>query len=365
MVVVTGALAGFVAGFAVLVHPERATLVHYTYAALIAALACSVTMLFVVAAERRRAEQELAAHRDKLESLVEARTRELVEAQRQMMHNEKLASVGQLAAGIAHEINTPIQYVGDNLHALSEFVRDMTELIEAYRRSLEEARKDMTISTSTLDTISEAEKQRDLQYILSDAPQAISQGLEGVQRVAHIVRAMKDFSHVDREEMATVDINRAVENTLTVARNEYKYVADVVMQLGDVPPVECFLSEINQVLLNLIVNAAHAIADTKQRGTITVQTRLHDAETLEIAISDTGGGIPEEIRTRIYDPFFTTKEVGKGTGQGLNIAHRVIVEHHGGSLSFDTKMGCGTTFYIRLPLHRPSPPAPGEKPHEG
>jgi signal transduction histidine kinase len=164
---------------------------------------------------------------------------------------------------------------------------------------------------------------------------------------------MKEFAHPDRKEMAQADLNQAISSTLIIAANEYKYVADVETGFSELPLVNCYAGEINQVVLNLIVNAAHAIGDvvkgTPLKGKITVATRAH-GDFVEIAISDTGKGIPVEVRSRIFDPFFTTKEVGKGTGQGLSIARSVVVEKHGGSLTFDTELGKGTTFYIRLPV---------------
>lgn len=309
------------------------------------------------ATERRQLMDQMARTQHQLEDAVKQRTAELLETERQLMQNEKLASVGQLAAGIAHEINTPIQYVGDNLRALQDFFTDLCDLIEQYRLVVKAAHGALRVPEELLKAVESAEKDYDLDFIQADAPEAIAQALEGVQRVAHIVRAMKDFSHVQREERTAADLNHCVNSTLTVARNEYKYHADVVTDLGELPPVECFASEINQVILNMIVNAAHAIADTQQRGTITIRSRAIEEGRVEIAISDTGTGIPPEIQGRIFDPFFTTKEVGKGTGQGLNIAHQVIVRKHGGELTFDTTPGQGTTFYIRLPIRAARPEA--------
>jgi len=299
-------------------------------------------------ARRRRAEEELAAHRADLERLVEERSGELLAAERQMLQAEKLASLGQLAAGVAHEINTPIQYVGDNFQALSDLFDDLTSLVDKYRDLVALLRSEK-VTAEALEDIAAAEKEYDLEYIIEDAPKAIEQGLEGVRRVAHIVRAMKDFSHVGRGELAPVDINHALESALTVTRNEYKYVADAEADFGELPMVECYASELNQVFLNLLVNASHAIADTGERGTITVRT-YSDGDDVLIDVSDTGTGIHEEIRGRIFDPFFTTKEVGKGTGQGLNMAHQIVAGKHGGSLTFETEMGKGTTFTVRLPV---------------
>ena len=203
----------------------------------------------------------------------------------------------------------------------------------------------------------EAEDDADLDYILENAPVALDRARDGLGRVAAIVRSMKEFAHPDRKEMAQSDLNQAIQSTLVIASNEYKYVADVDTSLGELPLVNCYAGEINQVVLNLIVNAAHAIGDvvkgTDQKGRIRVATRVLDDQ-VEIAIGDTGKGIPVEVRSRIFDPFFTTKEVGKGTGQGLAIARSVIVEKHGGTLHFETEVGKGTTFYIRLPVNGPA-----------
>jgi signal transduction histidine kinase len=185
-------------------------------------------------------------------------------------------------------------------------------------------------------------------------PRAIQQSLEGVQHVSRIVKAMKDFSHPGIDRKVAVDLNRAIETTLTVARNELKYVADTVTQLDpQLPPVPCLPGEINQVLLNLVINAAHAIADAlppgeQRRGRITVSTQCFE-DMVELRVSDTGTGIPEDVRSRIFEPFFTTKPVGRGTGQGLSLAHAVVVNKHGGQIWFDTELGKGTTFIVRLP----------------
>jgi len=194
-----------------------------------------------------------------------------------------------------------------------------------------------------------------LDYLRTEVPKAITQLLDGVEHVARIVRAMKEFSHPGPVEKAPVDINRAIESTALVSRNEWKYVAELITDFDpELPRVPCMAGEFNQVILNLIANAAHAIADVVQaspgaKGTIRISTRCH-APWAEIRVSDTGAGIPEAIQGRIFDPFFTTKPVGKGTGQGLSIAHTVIVQKHGGTISFESAPGAGTTFLVQLPL---------------
>jgi PAS domain S-box-containing protein len=266
---------------------------------------------------------------------------------------QKLESVGRLAAGIAHEINTPIQFIGDNTHFLQDSFNSLLAMMKKYQ-GLREAAETATISTSLLEEIKQAEAEADVQYLSEEVPKAIAQTLEGVDRVATIVRAMKEFAHPDTRQKSAADLNRAIMSTLTVARNELKYVADVETDLGDLPPVVCNISDLNQVFLNLLVNAAHAIREVVREGTdakgkIRVRTR-REGNTVLIAISDTGCGIPENIRDRIFDPFFTTKGVGRGTGQGLSIARSVVVEKHGGSLTFETEPGKGTTFLVRLPI---------------
>ena len=205
----------------------------------------------------------------------------------------------------------------------------------------------------------------DLPYLLAEIPGTIEQTLEGVERVATIVRAMREFSHPGTDDKTLVDINRALESTITVSRNEWKYVAEVETRLADdLPLLSCLPGELNQVFLNILVNAAHAIADqtdggSSGKGVITVSTRA-DERWLEVRIADTGGGIPAHIQERIFDPFFTTKGVGRGTGQGLAIARSVVVDKHRGRLRFQTDPGRGTTFVIELPLHRPESPPAGE-----
>lgn len=272
----------------------------------------------------------------------------------QLAQAQKLESIGHLAAGIAHEINTPIQYVGDNNRFLRDAFQDLLHLLAEYQTLLA-AGKAGAVTADQLERVEGTARELDLEYLIGEIPTAISQSLEGVERVAKIVRAMKDFSHPGTVEKQAVDLNKAIESTITVARNEWKYVAEMVTDLDpSLPPVPCRPDEINQVILNIIINAAHAIADVvgrepAEKGTITIKTRRH-GDNAEIAISDSGGGIPEEIRTRIFDPFFTTKEVGKGTGQGLAISHAVIVEKHAGAIDFETALGQGTTFFIRLPM---------------
>jgi PAS domain S-box-containing protein len=272
--------------------------------------------------------------------------------QRQLSQAQKLESIGHLAAGIAHEINTPIQYIGDNAQFLEEGFRDLLCFVEPSRQLAEALRTEG--KTNLIGAWEEAVRNVDVDYLQAEFPQAIGQLLEGVHHVARIVSAMKEFSHPGPMEMRMADINHAIDCTALVSKNEWKYVADLTTDLApNLPPVPCLVGEFNQVILNLIVNAAHAIHDvvgeTGQRGSILISTR-QVGRCVEIRVADTGAGIPEAIHSKIFDPFFTTKDVGKGTGQGLAIAHAVVVQKHGGSIRFETKPGIGTTFIIDLPL---------------
>gem|GEM_PF-587236 len=274
----------------------------------------------------------------------------------QLRQSQKLEAVGSLAAGIAHEINTPIQFVGDNIRFLADSFSGLMNVLEQHRECREKMAS-LLGEQEELQQLRDLDKEVDVDYLKTEIPLAVEQSLEGVSRVSTIVRAMKDFSHIDEREMVLADINQMLDTTLTVARNELKYVADVAKDFApDLPTVECFRNDLNQVFLNLFINAAHAIGDVvsaegQGRGAITVATR-RDGNEVVVSISDTGGGIPEGIRDRIFDHFFTTKEVGKGTGQGLSIARSIVVEKHKGAITFDSEIGKGTTFHIRLPITR-------------
>ncbi len=271
----------------------------------------------------------------------------------QLLQAQKLESVGQLAAGIAHEINTPTQYIGDNVRFLKEAFHDLEGVRASYERLLAAAQNN-AVSGETVQEVMDRLQHADANYLFEEIPKAIDQSLEGVTRVAKIVGAMKEFSHPGTKDKTQLDLNHAIECTLTVARNEWKYVAELETEFDpSLPRIACQPGEFNQVILNLIVNAAHAIADVvgkdgSKKGTIKVQTR-NCKDWAEIRIHDTGTGIPDSVRARVFDPFFTTKEIGKGTGQGLAIARSVVVDKHGGTIHFETAEGRGTTFVIRLP----------------
>jgi PAS domain S-box-containing protein len=270
----------------------------------------------------------------------------------QLRQAQKLESIGQLAAGIAHEINTPTQYVGDNTRFLQDAFKELDRTLQAYRRLLEAARAG-PVPPDIIQEVEAIIEQADIEYQMEEIPKAIDESLQGVDRVSAIVRAMREFSHPGTREKTAIDIHKSIENTILVTRNEWKYVSHVKTDFDpSIPSIPCHPGDFNQTILNLIVNAAQAIAevvdtDAGEKGEITVSTRL-SGDWVEIRVSDTGAGIPEEIKARIFDPFFTSKEVGKGTGQGLAIAHAAIVGKHNGSITFESEVGRGTTFIIRL-----------------
>jgi signal transduction histidine kinase len=273
----------------------------------------------------------------------------------QLRHAQKLESIGSLAAGIAHEINTPTQYIGDNTTFLGGALPGVLACLGAQRRYLLHLQSRGPLPEEAAGILKQIQD-LDLDYLTEEIPKAIRQTLDGIARVAAIVSAMKDFSHPGSEGKTLSDLNKAIESTLTVSRNEWKYVARLETDLDpSLPPVLCLQGEINQAILNLVVNASHAIDEalggrhTGALGTIRVATRRVGQE-VEISVADTGKGIPETLRERIFEPFFTTKPVGKGTGQGLAIVHAVVVEKHGGRVVVDSELGRGTTFRLFLPL---------------
>lgn len=266
---------------------------------------------------------------------------------------QKLEAIGQLAAGIAHEINTPTQYVGNNVRFLQDSFLEIMAIVRPLLEFVQAAESNEVPSKGN-QSIRDQMEAVDFDFLSTEIPRAFEQTLEGVERITRIVRAMKEFSHPDTKERSLIRINNAIENTITVAKNEWKYVAKIVTDLDpSIPMVSCYPGEFNQVLLNILVNAAHAIAEAKgdsgPMGTITVSTRAVEGF-VEIRFKDTGTGIPIHAQPRIFDPFFTTKEVGKGTGQGLALSYAIVVENHGGTITFETEMGVGTTFIITIPI---------------
>lgn len=280
----------------------------------------------------------------------------LEETHAQLLLAQKMESIGQLAAGVAHEINTPTQFVGDNTRFLKDTFEQLAPALGKVRELLETAIAGGNCEGEA-QALKESFEEIEIDYILTEFPAALDQSIEGLQRVSTIVKAMKEFSHSGSAEMALADLNRSLETTVNVASHEWKYVAEVEKDLSeDLPHVYCHAGEISQVLLNMIVNAAYALREklgegSTEKGLIRVSTRCV-GQFAEIRVSDTGAGIPEEIRQRIFDPFFTTKGVGDGSGQGLSMAHKVVVQKHQGTISVESEVGEGTTFIIRLPLGR-------------
>lgn len=272
-----------------------------------------------------------------------------------LLHAQKLESVGRLAAGIAHEINTPIQYVTNNISFMNDAFADIRKLVDFFMALLEAAKKIPSLQ-QVADEVVVCLEDVDWDYLVDEYPLTIQQSQDGLSRVSTIVKAMKEFSHPGSKDKEPVDLNRIIATTVAVARNEWKYVADVESNLDEnIPFVQCLSDEMGQVFLNLLVNASHAISSRfgenldKKYGRITIGTSYKDGW-VEVRMGDNGMGIPESARDKVFDPFFTTKEVGKGTGQGLSISHDVITQKHSGTISFETEMGKGTTFIIRLPV---------------
>jgi PAS domain S-box-containing protein len=272
----------------------------------------------------------------------------------QLQQSQKMQAIGQLAAGIAHEINTPTQFVGDNTRFFQDTFDDLIQIIREYESLIAKA-KSQSLTEAHIAAAEKRIEEIDLPYLEAEIPIAIQHTLKGVDRITKIVQAMKIFSHPGMAVKEPTDINKEIEKTITITRNEWKYVADMKTEFDSTMPlVPCYRAELNQVILNMIVNAAHAIAEAKkdnasQKGTIHIRT-YHKDTWAKIRISDTGAGIPDEIRHKIFDLFFTTKGPGKGSGQGLSISHSVIVEKHKGTLDLESQVGKGTTFIIGLPM---------------
>ena len=286
---------------------------------------------------------------------------------KELQEGEKLRAIGRLAAGVAHEINTPIQYVWSNVNFLQGAFNDLKPVLDAYGRlPASDAQSGSAPASEVKDLV--FDPVLDLDYLREEIPRAIEQSLDGVMRVTKIVKAIRELSHPGQEKIP-VDVNKAIENCLMVCGNEWKYVAEMVTVLSPtLPKVPCVPGEFNQVILNLVINAAHAIADvvgreSGKKGVITIRT-FQEGRDAVILVQDTGTGIPEKARPKIFEHFFTTKPVGKGTGQGLAIAHAVIVNRHGGTITFETEAGKGTTFMVKLPLEAPKAVVRNEVPQE-
>lgn len=265
---------------------------------------------------------------------------QLKESQALIIQQEKMASIGQLAAGVAHEINNPIGYITSNLNSLSRYADKLVQFLDLQEQTLENC-SDQATKTAII----EQKRQLKLDFVLKDLRELIAESLEGSKRVAKIVQDLKSFSRSEGNEAICCDLNECIKSTINVVKNEIKYVADLVLQFGDIPPVICRPQQISQVVMNLLVNAAQAIAE---KGVITLAT-TQNSEWIEITVSDSGSGIPPELIEKVFEPFFTTKETGKGTGLGLAISAD-IVRKHGGDLLVRSELGKGTTFTVRLPL---------------
>jgi two-component system NtrC family sensor kinase len=290
--------------------------------------------------KREAAEAELLRRNAELTEL----NARLSMTQQQLVQSEKLASIGQLAAGVAHEINNPIGYIFSNFGTLEGYIVDLLEMLKAYENA-----ETSIAAADTLADIKALRERIDLEFLMEDIPVLMSQSKEGIVRVRKIVQDLKDFSRVDaNQEWQWANINHGIDSTLNIVSNEVKYKADVVKEYGDIPDIECLPSQINQVILNIVVNAAHAI--NGERGTIRIRTGV-DGDNIRIEIADTGAGIPKEILSRIFDPFFTTKPIGSGTGLGLSLSYGII-QKHGGQIKVDSDLGHGTTFSITLPVRQ-------------
>ncbi|MBO0940266.1 ATP-binding protein [Acidovorax temperans] len=266
----------------------------------------------------------------------------LSDAQSKLIQSEKLASIGQLAAGVAHEINNPIGFIFSNFGTLEQYLEDLFQMLDAY----EQAEASMS-DGAALARIRSLKADLDIDYLKEDIPNLMSESRDGIQRVRKIVQDLKDFSRVDaRQEWESVDLHAGIDSTLNIVNNEIKYKADVVKHYGALPEVQCLPSELNQVFMNLLVNAAHAI--TAERGTITISTGV-EGRNVWVEVADTGAGIAQENLQRIFDPFFTTKPVGKGTGLGLSLSYG-IVQKHSGRMEVHSELGVGTRFRVTLPI---------------
>jgi len=292
---------------------------------------------------------------DITESKLAEQERQTAEAQSSL--SQKLESVGRLASGVAHEINTPMQFITDNTQFLKRAMTSLTEVLGAYR-TVNEAIASGNKPDDALALARAAEETNEIEYLLGEIPRTFDETMSGLQRVTHIIKSLKEFSHPNTTAKHPADLNKAINTTIAVSRHEWKYVADVVTELDpDLPMIPLCIDEMNQVMLNLIVNAAHAIGDAiKQRGeakgVITIRTKQHGDNVL-VEVADNGTGIPESAQSHIFEPFFTTKGVGKGTGQGLAIIRTIVLKNHGGTISFTTVPGKGTTFHIWLPIPNP------------
>lgn len=305
-------------------------------------LAMAERSLDVMSAELYQRNQALLREKDEQAVLIA----KLAQAHTQLLQSEKMASIGQLAAGVAHEINNPIGYVNSNLSTLGEYAHDLLEIIGVY----ELAQTGLTPQACA--TINACRERLDIDYLKTDMQAILTESKEGVGRVKKIVQDLKDFSHPDEGRFLYADLHQGIDSTLNIVANEIKYKADVVKAYGSIPPVECIQAQLNQVFMNLLVNAAHAMP-VERRGQIFVRSGMGADETVWIEIADDGCGIPPENLQRIFDPFFTTKPVGQGTGLGLSLSYGMVQKHHG-QITVTSQPGQGTCFRIVLPVRQPA-----------
>jgi signal transduction histidine kinase len=312
--------------------------------------------------EKVRLNSAVKNHQELLEKTIQDKNEELKKkieehkaAQAKLLQAQKLESVGQLASGIAHEINTPTQYIGSNIQFLQEAFEDIASLIKKFHELLRAVKKE-EIPATLVEEVEDLVKELDWEYLEEEIPETIGQSQDGVRRVTSIVRAMKEFSHPGSKEKEPADLNHIIKTTITVSQNEWKYIANVELDLDpELPPVPLLTDEMGQVFLNLLVNATHAIEakigenPEGEKGIIAISTS-HEGDWIEARVADDGSGIPEDAREKIFDPFFTTKKIGKGTGQGLAISHDVVTQKHDGEITFETESGKGTTFIIKIPV---------------
>ena len=279
------------------------------------------------------------------------KSKEKKQLEAQLLQSEKMASIGRLAAGVAHEINNPTGFVSSNLKTLSDYIEDIMGLFKEYRKLISNLKKNSDICgplseiSEQLKRIVDLENEVDLEFVLKDIFDLIDESKEGTERIKKIVQDLKDFAHPGQDKPKFADINQNIDSTVNVVWNELKYKADVIKDYGDLPRVQCYPQLLNQVFMNLLINAVQSI---EKRGEINIKTRANNGY-VEIKISDTGSGIPKENLNRIFDPFFTTKDVGKGTGLGLNVAYNIIKKHHG-KIDVNSGVGKGTTFTIKIPV---------------
>jgi len=308
-------------------------------------------------AELKASKEALEEANENLERKVEERTRELRRMQSQLVLQEKMASIGQLAAGIAHELNNPVNFVYTNFHTLRENVSDFAEILKAYRDLAKKLEASGKFEDETV-ALKEKEEAAHLDFVLEDMDDLFEETLQGFERISWIVQSMLDFSRADPSGgVSSFDLNKAVADTLVIARNEYKYHARVKQEPGELPGITCVPQQIHMVLLNLLVNASQALKGRKsdEEGLIVVKT-WHEGTDVYCEISDNGPGIPEALQNRIFEPFFTTKDIGEGTGLGLSISYDIVTHKHGGSLTVASSPGEGTTFVVRLPVEPPGKP---------